>query len=302
MSSLKSAGLYWIYRYDRPDLPGKWSKILPHSSSADAEDVPAPRYAAQMVYDPQTKTVYMHGGNAGLGRDAGTGQSGEEDGKDGSTRARLNADGDNAESSSPDGEDKRLDDLWSMRLERPEPEDIVRRGKYLIRQQHFRELCEDASPMKALSYLQNEVSELVNHDDPEEASLFRSLLTHLLAPSARSIPSAPASRTSRRKRTRSAEPEEKVARQRESGEDDDAMVDGTSSSQMRVEVRRSIEKPRSVFTFEEDPGERALSEGAQPPSPARYKQRLEVYEKLMKFVNADAKEPDKSLLDLISFD
>ena len=45
----------------------------------------------------------------------------------------------------------------------------------------FRELCEDQSPATALRFLQCEVSSVVNHDDNEEASNFRSLLAYLLS-------------------------------------------------------------------------------------------------------------------------
>jgi len=224
--------------------------------------------------------------------------------RDGDEQTRR-ADGDAPDSwhgGGPDGEETRLDDFWSMQLERPVPEEVVRKGTYLIRQQRFRELCEDASPARALNYLQNEVYAVVNHSDLEEESLFRSLLSHLLTPSARSTagasePQRPASR----KRSRSAEPQEKVARQRESVTDSD-MAEDASPSSSRVEVRRSLERPRYVISLEEDPAEGGSSGGGQPPSPARYKQRMDVYESLMKYMNADAKEPDSNLIDMLNID
>ena len=45
----------------------------------------------------------------------------------------------------------------------------------------FREMCEEQPAVKALRYLQTEVSEVVDHTDPEETSVFRSLLAHLLS-------------------------------------------------------------------------------------------------------------------------
>ncbi|TCD65352.1 hypothetical protein EIP91_002791 [Steccherinum ochraceum] len=71
MSMLETEAPYWIYRYERPERPGIWTKILPPPSSSPAPpsrtgDVPLPRYAHQVVYDTDTKLFYMHGGNAGL--------------------------------------------------------------------------------------------------------------------------------------------------------------------------------------------------------------------------------------------
>jgi muskelin len=54
---------YWIYRYDRPERPGKWVKMVPTESPTE---IPVARWAHQVVYNPVTKVVYMHGGNARL--------------------------------------------------------------------------------------------------------------------------------------------------------------------------------------------------------------------------------------------
>lgn len=51
----------------------------------------------------------------------------------------------------------------------------------------FREMCEQDSPVKALQFLQKEVSSVVDHSSPAEAETFRSLLTHLLAPPAQTL-------------------------------------------------------------------------------------------------------------------
>src|SRR5438477_10573574 len=82
----------WVYRYDI--RPGKWMQILQEGENRDGRMVeePTPRYAHQVVYDTKTKTVFMHGGNAGIGvggmerremsSSTGSGMDGEE-GEDG---------------------------------------------------------------------------------------------------------------------------------------------------------------------------------------------------------------------------
>jgi muskelin len=79
---------------------------------------PQPRYAHQVVYDEGSKTVFLHGGNAGLG-------SGGEDGME-----RASEQEDQEEKPEEDGErarsgrdgygqkERRLDDFWSMTLNR----------------------------------------------------------------------------------------------------------------------------------------------------------------------------------------
>jgi hypothetical protein len=76
---------------------------------------PLPRYAHQVVYDPNTKMVFMHGGNAGPG---GTGMERSE---------RLNVgvtDVDGEDNAGPSGaresagKERRLDDFWCMKIKR----------------------------------------------------------------------------------------------------------------------------------------------------------------------------------------
>lgn len=52
----------WIYKYD--SRPGKWSQILKIPDQPVSQR-PMPRFAHQVVYNPKTKAVYMHGGNGG---------------------------------------------------------------------------------------------------------------------------------------------------------------------------------------------------------------------------------------------
>lgn len=75
---------------------------------------------------------------------------------------------------------------------RPDSENIVRRCLYLIRVQQLRELCDRAAiegklvngrlsndTLRALEYLQNEVTPLVNHTREEEVRELHELCAHL---------------------------------------------------------------------------------------------------------------------------
>lgn len=81
-----------------------------------ASEIPMPRFAHQVVYNPATRSVFLHGGNAG-GSSAAVGGSGSAGG---------NADGDGGDGVDGDGKEKekdgvkerRLDDFWRMELRR----------------------------------------------------------------------------------------------------------------------------------------------------------------------------------------
>ncbi|TFK44149.1 Muskelin N-terminus-domain-containing protein [Crucibulum laeve] len=192
---LRSYSSSWVYRYDT--RPGKWTQILREpdrvctnkqaAASIATPAAPAPRYAHQVVYSPNTRMIYMHGGNSGgVSLFEGT--------------AIAGGDGDDAlieEKEGVDGRETRMDDFWRMELRRPGPEEIIRRGKSHIRRQQFREMCEDGPAVKALHFLQTEVSSVVDHDDAREEENFRSLLTHLLSgPSEPHPPTSAASSSS----------------------------------------------------------------------------------------------------------
>lgn len=100
-----------------------------------------PRYAHQMVYDPNSKTIFMHGGNAGFVGAMEYG--GGEDGQDVFQK------------------ESRLDDFWRMTLmryafasilaiavlifDRPDPTEITRKAKFMIRQQQYADLMKVGS-------------------------------------------------------------------------------------------------------------------------------------------------------------
>lgn len=63
----------------------------------------------------------------------------------------------------------------------------------------------------------------------------------------------------------------------------------------------AVSGSRSVVSMQEDPVEAATGRG-KPVSPERYKQRTEVFERLMKLVDTNAKQPEKDLMHLINVD
>lgn len=144
------------------------------------EREPAPRFASAMVFEPKSQDFLVFGGNP----------------------------------TPASGETNRLNDLWSLRLTRPHTDEVLRRAKFVLRQQRFKEmaasvprtshedpeymslsLCSSftAPPpsssagidgsmlaMEALVYLQTEVSAVVDHSDPHESRVFRKLVSGLL--------------------------------------------------------------------------------------------------------------------------
>jgi hypothetical protein len=78
--------------------------------------MPQPRFAHQVAYSSFTRSVFLHGGNAGNSNESTTKGAGVKGNKD--------ADGDNVESedgrevSVPGVKERRLDDFWRMELKR----------------------------------------------------------------------------------------------------------------------------------------------------------------------------------------
>ena len=87
-------GEHWVFRYS--SRPGTWTRTQPALGHPDS--VPHARYAHQVVYDSQTRTAYLHGGNAGRLLESGT--------------LGDHVHGDDALA------EQRLDDFWSMSLSR----------------------------------------------------------------------------------------------------------------------------------------------------------------------------------------
>lgn len=140
---------FWVY-YIKQE---RWSCVYKNENNdqqywkQQQHVEPCPRYAHQLVYDHIHKRHYLFGGNPG-----------------------------NHNKQRP-----RLDDFWSLELCRPTKEELLRRCTYLIRRHSFQEKAM-ANPMMALSYLQGDLAEMVNHDDPEETKEFQLLASRLFSP------------------------------------------------------------------------------------------------------------------------
>jgi muskelin len=127
-------------------------------------------------------------------------------------------------------------------------------------------MCGEGSPVKALQFLQTQVSSVVDHGDAEEAETFRSLLTHLLA-----APSSPPFASSGKKRSR------EDADESGNGEDTE-MADAQADTPV---MGGGLGKERERESM---------------------KQRMDVFESLLGLINATAKEPSTDLLDLMERD
>ena len=148
-------------------------------------------------------------------------------------------------------------------------------------------MCEDDEPVKALGYLKSEVSAVVDHANGEEATRFRSLLSHLIVP-----PTLTASSTSsvgvQRSRYDTPSPMD----------DEDMVVVESDSPEQGI---GSSSRPK-LRLHEEDASEAGIRGETSSPSNLRYRQRTLVFEELLKFVNEEWKQPESSLLDLINID
>lgn len=114
-----------------------------HSSSSSALE-PCPRYAHQLVYDPTREIHYMFGGNPGR-----------------TSQPKM-----------------RLNDFWILKLTRPTKSEILKRCRYLLRRQNYREKAA-RDPLTALTYLQTDVAATVNHDNEKDEREFRYLASSL---------------------------------------------------------------------------------------------------------------------------
>ncbi|XP_012567064.2 muskelin isoform X1 [Hydra vulgaris] len=108
---------------------------------------PRPRFAHQLVYDSINKVHFLFGGNPGH-----------------SASLKL-----------------RLDDFWMLKLERSTTEDLLRYCRFIIRKLRFMEMSE-IDQIHAFSYLQEEVSLVIDHTNDCEREMFESLTSVLFSP------------------------------------------------------------------------------------------------------------------------
>ncbi|XP_018018491.1 muskelin [Hyalella azteca] len=137
---------FWVYSIPH----NKWSCIYHNELSGDGpdnRDEPCPRFAHQLVYDHVNKIHYMFGGNPGRHQ-----------------QPKM-----------------RLDDFWSLQLSRPSPEKLLQEIVFIIRKSWYEELAvRDSS--EALRYLQTELHEAVDHNNPEQVTELQRLACTLFQP------------------------------------------------------------------------------------------------------------------------
>ncbi|KAF8971232.1 Muskelin N-terminus-domain-containing protein [Flammula alnicola] len=300
----------WVYRYDT--RPGKWMQILRQPDRPPSE-LPLPRFAHQVVYNPSTKSVFLHGGNAGGAPVADGGRAAREADEE----AIAVDSGDEGKDGPAAGtKERRLDDFWRMELKRPGPEEIIRQAKSQIRQQQFREMCEEEAPVKALNFLQTQVSSVVDHSNAKETEIFRSLLTHLLSPASMSSSSlhsrvsssaSMASGSSLSSSASSVEHEDSrevsnrpLKRSRAEREGSGVWTNELSEDDSPKFMGGGMQRLRDMT----DPLEAVIrgEDGESLLTGARYSQRTEVFESILKFVEDGEKQPSESLLDLVERD
>lgn len=181
-------------------------------------------------------------------------------------------------------------------------------------------MCEDMPPVKALNFLQTDVSAVVDHSDLEEAEGFRSLLTFLLTPTESSTSAArPKEHASEehvdsppRKRSRPNTPDHDMWTDNLGDEDEDEDVLPHSMRAISAFALKGIEDPmerivrsrRERSSDSEDTREEEIGGGSSSRrlSGTRFGQRNEVFEGLLEFIAESEKQPDGSLLDIIDGD
>ncbi|KAG8038628.1 hypothetical protein G9C98_007335 [Cotesia typhae] len=137
---------FWVYKIKS----NTWSCVYRNENVGEKywnkmqDFEPCPRFAHQLVYDNVRKIHYLFGGNPG--------------------RTYLPK--------------LRLDDFWELKLSKPQQDQILTRCKLIIRKHKFKELA-FCNSMKALEYLQKDISEIIDHNDVEQTKDFQ-LLTSVL--------------------------------------------------------------------------------------------------------------------------
>ncbi|XP_062529883.1 muskelin isoform X2 [Bombyx mori] len=141
--SLRTRTWSCLYRAHAPPAPAPAP-----GGPAPTSRAPTPRFAHQLVYDPNTKIHYLFGGNPGI-----------------QSSPRL-----------------RLDDLWSLRLVQPSLEQVWGEARAILREACYREMAtQPGATVQALSYLRNELSSVMDHTDPAQVSRFQKLATLLFS-------------------------------------------------------------------------------------------------------------------------
>jgi len=199
-------------------------------------------------------------------------------------------------------------------------------------------MCEEQPAVRTLSFLQTEVSSVVDHSSTDEAVLFRSLLTHLLNPTVRSRAITPGSGVRRQGHGYGQNHQHQEGSRKRTRSEDDWTNRLSGESDEDVDMNNTVTEGSNgvtTLTVEEDPLERGLQSLFAPisasipesspnshdpysasglatsvatptptdqppaPSPTRFKQRVEVFEALLEYINENARQPSGNLLDCI---
>ncbi|KAF7321897.1 Muskelin-N domain-containing protein [Mycena kentingensis (nom. inval.)] len=267
-----------VFRYG--PLPGKWDSVpLAPSTDGIALEEPVPRFAHQVLYHPIARKVYMHGGNAGIKPKSDAATSGEQQPQ---TQTQE------------DAKDQRLDDFWEMSLPRLPASAVVRRATLQVRKQQFREMCEEGTHVKALRFLRNSVLPVVDQTDKKESELYRGLMSYLVGPPSPTMGTT----TNRHLKTPSSSLDHEDVdlelppkkRSRPNTPEDTEMENATATAKIPPFDVQSVRES-------EDPLENRP--GVVPVTTGRFQQRNALFESLLGFVSADAKQPEGSLVNAL---
>lgn len=158
-------------------------------------------------------------------------------------------------------------------------------------------MCEESAPIKALGFLQTDVSSVVDHNNDTEASDFQSLLVHLFAAPApppvaaltQNIPSENESRIPTPSSSGCSGEGPWTNGSAQASEEDAMMADASTEA---------VGERSDTFMGVNDPYEVALR-GDAALSDERFQERTKVFEKLLTFVNPECKQPEGNLLDIL---
>ena len=160
-------------------------------------------------------------------------------------------------------------------------------------------MCDGPSPVRALAFLQNEVAAVVDHDSMEEAAVFRSLMSHLLTPPPPPSVPAEATMTEAEGISEPSTPSDDAVWTSELPDDEDTvMVD--ASLEVGAPKPPKVVKASGTRSAGRDDSYELQLRGGRPLAESVFQQRTQVFEKLLEFVNADAKQPSGSLLEMLN--
>lgn len=132
----------WMFSLDTLE----WSCIYRSNENKEQSTLsaPCPRYAHQLVFDPQSKIHYLFGGNPGI-----------------TWKANY-----------------RLDDLWCLYMQKPSRESALQKCRYLIRTQEYEELAKK-DPVRGLTYLRTKLYAAIDRENQDQVAAFHKLATLL---------------------------------------------------------------------------------------------------------------------------